>query len=443
MIRRLSAPTLAVDLRRCADRRGPRGPGSGAADERAAGPPASRGAARHLKRAAAPLAPVPSATGRPAAALSATALVAVTAALLMTTPAPALAQAPATSTLQGSVYVGDTLMSEGTVVLHRLSDEVQGELDSLAVGDDGSFSFRLPRVPDPARNDVFFASIRHNGVLYFGPAITTPAQLDSVYEIRAYDTLLAPAGGMEVPLQSRSIFFEPDSAGWRVTDLFQLRNDEARTLVSREGGRVWSHPLPAEARNVTAGDGELAFDAIRYDGEEVVVRAALPPGERLFVVRYRVDSPELDIPVAESTESMDLLIREPAPPLSVEGLELLDRIELEPGSTYLRYSGTDVEGPSIHVQEMEEASPPRVEWAAVLLAFVLTGAALFILRPSTRSRGMASPRGPGRAAASRQALIREVALLDEAFDGTEASEEARLEYERRREELIRRIRALG
>ena len=357
--------------------------------------------------------------------------------LVAAASAPLTAQIPATPQLDGTAYVGDTVMTDGTVVLHRLSEDTQGELDSLAVGSDGTFVFELPGVPDPARNDVFFASIRHHGVLYFGPAITTPAQLDSVYRIQAYDTLVAPAEGMDVPVQSRSVFFEPDSVGWRVTDLFQLRNDASRTLVSRPGGRIWSHPLPEEARDVRAGEGELAFDAIRYQEGEVVVRAALPPGERLFVVRYHVDSPELTIPTEGLTETLDVLVREPAPPLGVEGLQLMDRIELDPGSTYLRYSGTDVGSGAVTITETEEATPPRVEWVAVVLALLLTGAALFILRPSTRPQP-----APAAPAPTRQGLIRQVALLDEEFEAGEASEEARLAYERRRAELIARIRAL-
>jgi len=360
----------------------------------------------------------------------------LTGVLFLVAPSDAGAQVVAETTLDGTVYVGDTLMRSGTVVLHRLSEGSDGELDSLSVSDDGTFAFSLPNVPDPARSDVFFASVRHHGVLYFGPAITSAVQLDSIYEIHAYDTILAPAAGASVPLQSRSVFFEPDSAAWRVTDLFQLRNDESGTIVAREEGRVWSHPLPEEASNVTAGQGELAFDAATYEDGELVVRAALPPGERLFVVRYEVPSPEIAVPVGGVTETMDVLIREPAPPLDVEGLELLDRIELEPGSTYIRYSGSDVEAPRITITASEESSPPRVEWAAVVLAFVLVLAALFILRPQ-RDLAPAAP-----APASRQALVRQVAILDEEFEGEGASEESRLEYERRRRELLARIRTL-
>lgn len=388
--------------------------------------------------------------------------------VLLAWPGGVDAQLAAAARLEGTAYVGDSVMTGGTVVLHRISDGSQGQLDSLQLGDGGTFAFDLPNVPNPAQSDVFFASVRHDGVLYFGPAITSAIQLDSLYEIRAYDTLLAPVEGLPVTLQSRSVFFEPDSAGWRVTDLFQLRNDEPRTIVSRAGGRVWSHPLPRVAGNVTTGEGELAFDAATYEEGELVVRAALPPGERLFVVRYEVEDLEMRLPVGGRTEALDVLVREPAPPLSVEGLELVDRIELEPGSTYLRYSGAELAASEVVIAPGEEASPPRVEWAAVVLAFLLTGAALFILRPPATlagARGGASvPSGgapgrgrddPGRTKRSgggtvnegasvdaRTALVRSVALLDERFEADGSSEKARKDYERQRAELIAQIRGL-
>ena len=357
---------------------------------------------------------------------------------LAATPSHALAQVPADALLEGTVYLGDSVMTEGTVVLHHLSEGAQGELDSLAIGEDGAFRFPLPGVPDPTRSDVFFASVRHHGVLYFGPAITTAVELDSIYEIHAYDTLLAPPEGVDVPLQSRSVFFEPDSAGWRVTDLFQVRNDEPRTIVARSGGRVWSHPLPEEARDATAGEGEMAFDAAQIEDGELVVRAALPPGERLFVVRYRVDSPLIDIPNPGEAEAVDILVREPAPPLEVEGLELTDRVEIEAGSTYLRFTGTDVAMPTLSIVETETSGRPRVEWAAVVLALVLAGAAVLLLRPG---RGSSSPEP--RPAVDRNALLLRVARLDEEFDRPGLSGAEREEYRRRRADLLRRIRQMS
>jgi hypothetical protein len=342
-------------------------------------------------------------------------------------------------------------MSSGTVVLHHLAEGAPGELDSVVVGSDGSFRFVLPRLPDPILGDVFFASVRHLGVLYFGPAVTEPTQLDSVYGVVAYDTILAPTDGLPLPLASRSIFFEPDTAGWRVTDLFQLRNDSDRTLVTRPGGVVWRHPLPADARDVITGEGELSFAAADFEDGSLVVRAAIPPGERLFVVRYHLGSLAIEVPNEGPTAALDLLIREPAPTVEVRGLELLDRVELEAGSTYRRYTGADVTAPSIAIVESEIAGPPRVEWVALVLALVLGAMGVYVLRPAGTPVPASSGPATGRpsvaadgagGALDREALLHEVARLDEDFAGLDAGPAERRRYEARRAELIRRIRAL-
>ena len=336
----------------------------------------------------------------------------------------------------GTAFLGDNALTEGTVVLHHVTEGSQGELDSVRVGPEGSFSFVLPNVPDPARGDVFFASVRHDGVLYFGPAITLALQLDSVYEIHAYDTLLAPAEGVSVSVQSRSLFLEPDVSGdWRVTDLFQLRNDRDRTVVAHEDGRTWSYPLPDEAQNVTAGQGDMSLEAATYEEGAIVVRAALPPGERLFVVRYGLESPFLSIPSPGVTEAFDVLIREPAPALEVEGFQLLGRIELEAGSTYRRFTGIDVSQPFVRVIESEEIRPPPTHWIAVGLAMILTVSGLMAVRA-----GAGTPAGSD--GGGRQELLVRVARLDEDFyasDGRKDSE--RRAYERRRAELMRRLRS--
>jgi hypothetical protein len=359
----------------------------------------------------------------------------VGASLLLAVPCASRAQEVANPVLSGTAFVGDSLMRSGTVVLHYLTGGGQGQLDSMRLSPAGTFSFALPGVPDPGRSDVYFASVRHDGVLYFGPAITAAVQLDSLYEVHTYDTLVAPAGGATLAVQSRSIFFEPDSAGWRVTDLFQLRNDASRTIVTRPDGRVWSHPLPIEARDVSTGEGELAVDAADFENGQLVVRAALPPGERLFVVRYRVESPIIDIPNAQTAEAIDVLIREPAPPLEVEGLTLLDRIELEAGSTYIRFTGTEIGAPVIRITESRQAKPPPVQWAAVLLAFVFAGAGLMVLRSGSHSAPVP--------VLDRNALLLAVARLDEAFEDAHATPEQRRTYERRRTELLRQIRRAG
>ena len=140
--------------------------------------------------------------------------------------------------------LGDSALGSATVVLHHVAESEQGEIDSTRAAPDGSFSFDLPTVPDPGRDEVYFASVRHSGILYFGSPVNMAVQLDSLYEIRVYDTVTTPATGVQLPVEVRNIFLEANGDRWQVTDLFQLRNDGERTLVAPENGYVWRYPLP-------------------------------------------------------------------------------------------------------------------------------------------------------------------------------------------------------
>jgi hypothetical protein len=331
--------------------------------------------------------------------------------------------------------VGDSVLTSGTVVLHHVAEASQGEIDSTRVSGDGSFSFRLPTVPDPRRSEVYFAAVRHSGILYFGLPINTAVQLDSLYEIHVYDTLAAPVGGAELPVEVRNLFLEGDADLWQVTDLFQLRNDGDRTLVAPEGGFVWRYPLPTGIENPTVAQAEFTTGAAAVEDGYLVVRTPLPPGQRLFVVRYDLPSPFLDLRLPGSTETLEILVREPAPPMDAPGLVVGDRVEIEPGTTYRRFSGVDMKDTSARLVQAEQPALPPVRWFAVILGVVLGSVAVWAVQKRVPTRASV-PTGD-----ARRGLILEIARLDEAFEASpDPSAEERGAYEARRAELLRRLR---
>ena len=263
-------------------------------------------------------------------------------------------------------------------------------------------------------------------------------QLDSLYEIRAYDTLMAPVTGMVLPVQARNVFLEEAEGAWRVTDLFQLRNEEDRTLVASENGAVWRYPLPEEARDPSAIQGGLALEAIDFVDGHVVVDAAVPPGEHLVVVQYTVPDPFLTLPLPGSTEALEVLVREPAPPLRAPLLTPAASVELEPGTTYRHFTGVGMSDQVVELMEGVEARPPPVRGVAVLLALLLAGVGTW----AVQSGGDAlAAEGPGHVE-SRRSLLVQVARLDEDFARRAGpSPEEQGAYEARRRELLRRIRS--
>ncbi|HSG08466.1 MAG TPA: hypothetical protein VLA36_08915 [Longimicrobiales bacterium] len=357
----------------------------------------------------------------------------------LATPTCVATQELADPVLRGRVFIGNAAADAGTVVLHRVSSEAQGEVDSASVAPDGTFSVRLPSVPDPDRSEVYFASVRHSGILYFGEPVNLPIQLDSVYEIHAYDTTMVAVEGHVVPIPAREIFLQlSEDQSWEAVDLFQLRNDGDRTLVAQEGGVVWSYPLPAGAREATVSDMGLGVGASEVREGRLVVTAPIPPGGRMYVVRYALDDPYLAVPVPQSIDALEILVREPAPALAAEGLESLERVELEPGSTYLRFGASKLDGGQVSLVPGKKESKPPVGWYSFILALALTAVGVW----AVQSGASGSPTAP--TPLGRGELLREVAKMDEDFAATASpSPEERGLYEARRRDLLRRIRMLG
>ena len=325
-------------------------------------------------------------------------------------PSPSSSQQEA-PILEGIVLEGDATLDVGTVILHRVGPDGSGDVDETTLGVGGEFRFLLPSVPDAdIRGDVYFASVDYDGVLYFGSAITALEQLDSLYVVQVFQAEEVRREGVSLPVEVRTMFIEFAGDGWVATDLFAIDNRGTRTLVAREGGIVWSYPLPPGATDAELGEGDVPPDAVTFEGGRVVVSAPLPPGDRVLMIRYRLEDLGSTIPAPGRTEVFEILVKEPAPPFRVEGLEAVDVVALGPESSYRRYGGTEVVDSNLTIVETEDRGPPPFEWLAVLTAVMLAaGGFLAYLHPRGPTPARADP-GLGR-----EALILEVARVDDAL----------------------------
>lgn len=361
---------------------------------------------------------------------------------------PLAAQVLADPVLQGEVRRGTETMGGVMVVLHQVTPALAGEVDSLRAGPDGRFRFQLPSVPaSDARSEVYFASVRHDGILYFGPLLGEAVQLDSLYLIEVHDTASAPPEGASFPVGVRNIILEGNPDGsWTVTDLIQIRNEDDRTWIPREGEPLWSYPLARGGEGFILGQGDLPEDAVRFSGTNMLITAPVPPGERLYVVRYVVADAETAFPLPGFTEDVQLLIREPAPPLVVDGLRADQPLELEPGSTYRVFSGDSLTDALVEVSLNPQRRAP-LEWIAVILALVL--GLIGIIAMKRRSPALATASAGGRpfpagggTEVSRAEFLAEIARLDDAFEAGPQDADRRRAWEARRAELKARLRAL-
>ncbi len=353
-------------------------------------------------------------------------------------PGTVKAQEEVVPILHGEARVGEEPLTQGMVVLHMVSADSSGEVDSVRVARDGTFQIRLPHVPNHAvRQEVFFASVQYRGLHYFGPAITEPIQLDSLYVIQAYDTVSVPAGGAILPLLSRNLFLEKASDGWDATDVFQIVNNGDRTLYSPHEGVIWSYPLPGSAGDFQVGQADLAPDAVQFSDERLELYSPLPPGERFLLVRYHLTEEQPVIPMPGETDRMEVFVRQPGPPAEFPPLTASTPVELDPGAVYRRYSGTDLLDTEIHSEVSPEPWTFPAEGLGIILAGILLGAGVYGYR---RRAANPAPAAGGPSSLSHQDLVLAIARLDEAFSqNKDVSEKARKHYQAQRARLLEEL----
>lgn len=327
--------------------------------------------------------------------------------------------------LSGAVTREGTGVAGVPVTLHRVGQDSAGVISVEPSDGDGRFRFLLPQLPNPAVTDeVYFASVEYLGIMYFGPPISTPADLDSLYVIDVHDTAVVSEAPAPIAIQTRTVVLEQSEDGWSVTDLFELRNDDPRTYVPGPNGRVWTHPLPGNATGFELGESDLAADAVQFENGGVVTSAPMPPGTRLYLFRYTVSGVELSVPQMGS-ERFELLIREPARTVDVTGLRAEAPITPDQGTTYRRFAGLDLAPAPILVQESSANRGLPLTALTVVLGVSLALLGLWVFR-----RGASSPQD------RRARIVLEIARLDEAFEGqSDPTPEDTLRYQKRRRAL--------
>lgn len=352
------------------------------------------------------------------------------------------------------------------MVLHRVAADQAGEIDTVRVDARGGFMFKLPTVPDPGgRGEVYFASVRHQGILYFGPAVHQAVQLDSLYRVEVHDTTVVPSGGADLRLDIRYVVAEPaEGSGWMITDLQQVTHGGDRTLVPGPESRpVWSYPLPPQIRDFEVGSSDLPPEATQLVEGRLQVTAPVPPGQRQFVVRYRVDDLDLTLPTPGVTGQMEFLVQEPAPPVEVAGLQPAEALDMGAGPAYRRFTGAELSLPSITVTAGEAEGELPIRWYAAGLALILAAAGAWVVlrdttagRPTPAGTAAGSPSSPGDRRptrsdpgvrsdprSTRDTLVLEIARIDEELESGSPDEAAAHHLRERRTRLIRRLQSLG
>lgn len=299
------------------------------------------------------------------------------------------------SELTGRVHRANAPVAGAEVTLHRVSSSASGAVGRAVTDAAGRFRFTLPAA-DTAAFEVFFTTVEHQSVRYFGPPVHD-REMAAAYAVEVFDTTSSVAPGVVRTARRDMVMIPQTDGGWTVNEIVRVRNAGDRTLVSADGMPTWETRLPEGAVEFEAGEGDVAPDEVMLMGDRVLLVGALVPGERELFLRYRLPASArgATIPLPASVDSMNVFVRQPGPVVTPTGLANTKTLTVE-GERFVQYSSADLPaGADVRLTwESRDAAPVDPVWAGLAVTvLVLAAGTAAALRPDRGSGGRdAAPR---------------------------------------------------
>ncbi len=339
---------------------------------------------------------------------------------------------------------GYSVPDELTIHLTRYTSEGEDSQFKMEtpVQSNGEFIFR--NVPDSIQV-VYVPVVTYGGVKYKGTAVSLSAEVKqgsstlTIYEPTHSDSLLQVA--------YHHMLIKPGEGVVSIQEILVIENMGDRALIgsgsAQNGGlRTLFFPLPANAAELSLDKGlmscciETAPDGF-YDTMEFL------PGRKEFVFSYRIEAPEKVLNLTRTTSLPTTLIDviPVIPGIQVKG-NGFNPAPLE-GTQLTRYSRSDIpksEKITISIVGLPGKPVQTRYWFLAGVALLLLAAGGYMILKSRRTLAPQKAHPEMETDAKRnqtpEALIREIALLDEAYEANEIEEK---EYRIRREELKGRL----
>ena len=325
------------------------------------------------------------------------------------------------------------------VILHRVGSDHAGPVDSTRTDDGGGYRFRYRAT---GRADaVYFVSSSYAGVAY----ISAPMRADSVRgsdaDILVFDTtstlVRLRVAGRHIVVSSP----DPDGSR-RIDEVFELSNDSARTLVSRDAGTpLWTVQIPQYAEAPSVNEGDIPPAAVTFRDGVVELFAPVSPGIRQLAITFRL--PPRGFPLAMPAETpvtvLEVLTEEPQASASMAQLHQTASVSTA-GRSFARFLAEDVPAASVLRIDVPSvlagASDMFIRLTAITMGVVMLVALVIAIRRGAPQRTEAA-RTPQSVAAN---YIRVLAELDAAFEReARPSTARRMEHDQARQALKRRI----
>ena len=337
-------------------------------------------------------------------------------------------------TVSGRVLSGssDSLrpVAGQVVVLHRISADSSGPVDSVRTTATGTYRFRY-RLESP--RSMYIVSSRYAGIAYFTTPLREATVTSPDADISVFDTTSAV---FPLTVRARHVVVAPAEANGfrRVVDVFEVANDSNRTLIAGPGGMTWRVALPAEAREPGSSGGDLPPDAFRFSAGSAELVVPFPPGSRQLVLTYAIPARgAVSIPVPDAVTNLEVLVEGSVGRVSGAGLSAEDPVSME-GRTFQRFTASPVAAGTSFIVASGGAGRNAGRVALLGLAAVAVALGIVVGRRSPSRAAVVPATVP-----ATESLAREIAALDHVYASARAGDAGGAYYRERRSTLMARL----
>ena len=338
-------------------------------------------------------------------------------------------------TVSGRVLSGssDSLrpVAGQVVVLHRISADSSGPVDSVRTTATGTYRFRY-RLESP--RSMYIVSSRYAGIAYFTTPLREATVTSPDADISVFDTTSAV---FPLTVRARHVVVAPAEANGfrRVVDVFEVANDSNRTLIAGPGGMTWRVALPAEAREPGSSGGDLPPDAFRFSAGSAELVVPFPPGSRQLVLTYAIPARgAVAIPVPDAVTNLEVLVEGSVGRVSGAGLSAEDPVSME-GRTFQRFTASPVAAGTSFIVASDGAGRNAGRVALLGLAAVAVALGIVVGRRSPSRAAVVPATVP-----ATESLAREIAALDHVYASpARAGDAGGAYYRERRSTLMARL----
>ncbi|HJQ65300.1 MAG TPA: hypothetical protein VJ816_02930 [Gemmatimonadales bacterium] len=222
---------------------------------------------------------------------------------------------------RGAPRGGGAPLAGRWVVLHRVTMQEGGPIDSVRTDAAGRWRIRVPAVDSEA---IYVVSSMYAGLAYFSqPLHPVPGRGITADPLVVYDTSTT---GPPLILQRRlvTIAHPKDDGSRDVLELLELVNPGFTTRIAPDTLRpVWAGAIPAAAMQFEVQSGDFSSDAVARRGDQVRLFGPLQPGgfhQLSYAYTLPASVEALALPIDQPTVELDLLLEDTLAQATAPGL---------------------------------------------------------------------------------------------------------------------------